>query len=367
MKRGLIQWNKNVVPIEEFEFRIGKTKKTMESRGVDVLAIYGDACQANNLTYLTNFFPYADTGIFVLPLAETPKLFTTHAYRNIPWFNTITWVKDIVCTDHIGEESAEYLKTLDLAGKKTGLVNTRSFPFPIYSVFQKGLACDFIDFTKDFEKIRMVKTKVEKEFTTQAAHIAASSFERVRKAFRQGISGYELAAEVELNSRKKGAEDVLFLIQPDCSPCGLSLPTPDPIEKMCSLEISVEYQGCWAKLGRTLFLEEASQEYEARLGELSRGFCVAVKNLRAGSPFSSLAAELRNQCALSGGNGSLEVYFDPGLEPYWGIHQKAEGVFQNDMIFHVRVVLKSEAGLQMAMSDTYLFENSAASLMFERP
>jgi len=136
MKRGLIQWNKKEVPMEEFESRIEKTKSLMESQGVDILAIYGDACQSNNLSYLTNFFPYADTGIFVLPMNKTPKIFTTHAYRNMPWFNTITWVQDIVCTDDIGTESAMYLKTFDLTGKKIGILNTCSFPFPIYSILK---------------------------------------------------------------------------------------------------------------------------------------------------------------------------------------------------------------------------------------
>lgn len=56
MKRGLIQWNKNEVPEREFESRIEKIKKLMKSRGLDAVAIYGDACQSNNLSYLTNFF-----------------------------------------------------------------------------------------------------------------------------------------------------------------------------------------------------------------------------------------------------------------------------------------------------------------------
>jgi len=353
MKRGLIQWNKNEVPIEEFETRIEKTKSLMESQGVEILAIYGDACQSNNLSYLTNFFPYADTGIFVLPMNNTPKIFTTHAYRNMPWFNTITWVQDIVCTDDIGTESAMYLNTFDLTGKKIGIVNPCSFPFPIYSILKEEISSDFIDLTKDFEKIRMVKTNVEKEFTKKAAHIAGLSLDRVKKTFRQGVSGYDLAAEVELVSRKNGAEDVLCLIQPDNSLSGLSLPTSDPIATMCSVEINVEFQGQWAKLGQTLISTDAPKEVAVKLEELTQCYQSAVVKLRVGISFSSWANGLKNQLEGHDKLESIEIYSDPGLEPYWAIHRNTDGVFQNGMAFYTRTILRLKDKLHLTFSDTF--------------
>ena len=357
MKRGLIQWNKNEVPEREFESRIEKVKRLMKSREVDAVAIYGDASQSGNLTYLTNFFPYADTGLFVLPMAKLPRLFTTHAYRNIPWFNTITWVKDIVCTDDIGGECVKFLNSVNLAGKKIGLIDSRSFPYPIYSSLQDGVTGDYVDLTEDFEKIRMIKSKAELEFTEKAAQIAGMSFEKIKKTFRPGVSGFELAAEAELIARMHGAEDVLFLIQPDSSPLGLSLPTPDPIERVCAVEISVEYQGYWAKLGRTLASVDAPREYAAKLAEFVQCYQNTVKELRVGSTFSSWASALHSQFKKIDGFEELEVYFDPGLEPYWGVHRKKDRVFQNDMVFYTKVILSLKEQLQMALTDTYLFKN----------
>ncbi|MBN1222355.1 MAG: aminopeptidase P family N-terminal domain-containing protein [Candidatus Aminicenantes bacterium] len=357
MKRGLIQWNRNEVPEKEFESRIQKTKSIMKFRGVDAVAIYGDACQSNNLTYLTNFFPYADTGLFVLPLSESPRLFTTHAYRNIPWFNTITWVKDIICADDIGGECVKFLKAVNLAGKKIGIIDNRSFPYPIYSRLQDGASRDFVDLTEDFEKIRMIKSKVELHFIKEAAHIAGMSFEKVKKAFQRGITGYDLASEVELIARKNGAEDVLCLIQPDFSPLGLSLPTSDPFETMCSVEISVEYQGHWARLGRTLITTDAPQEFAVKLKEFLQFYQSAAKKLQVGISFASWAAELRTQIDNLDMVENIEVYSDPGLEPYWGIHRNTDGVFQNGMAFYTKVILRLKDKLQMALSDTYTFEN----------
>jgi Xaa-Pro aminopeptidase len=353
MKRGLIQWNKNEVPEKEFESRIQKTKSLMRAREVDVVAIYGDACQSNNLSYLTNFFPYADTGLFVLPLSESPRLFTTHAYRNIPWFNTITWVKDIVCTDDIGKECVKYLSAFDLESRRIGLINTRSFPYPTYCRLQDSLGCSFSDLTEDFEKIRMVKTKVEMAFIKRAMRITALSFERVKEIFRRGITGFDLASEVELIARKNGAEDVLCLIQPDSSPFGLSLPTSDPFETMCSVEISVEYQGHWAKLGRTLISTDAPKEVGVKLKEFIQCYQSAVAKLRVGTSFASWAAELRIQLDSLDMLENIEIYSDPGLEPYWGMHRNTDGVFQNGIAFYIRAILRFKDKLQMALSDTY--------------
>jgi ectoine hydrolase len=357
MKRGLIQWNKNEVPEKEFGSRIQKTKSLMQARGVDVVAIYGDACQSNNLSYLTNFFPYADTGLFVLLLSESPRLFTTHAYRNLPWFNTITWVKDIVCTDDIGKECVKYLSALNLERRRIGLINTSSFPYPIYCRLQDSLGCGFSDLTEDFDKIRMEKTKVEMEFIKRAMRITELSFERVKKIFRKGITGYDLASEVELIARKNGAEDVLCLIQPDSSPFGLSLPTSEPFETMCSVEISVEYQGHWAKLGRTLISADAPQEVAVKLEEFIQCYQNATAKLRVGTSFASWATELRAQLHNLNKLENIEIYSDPGLEPYWGIHRNTDGVFQDGMAFYTRAILRLKDKLQMALSDTYIVGN----------
>ncbi len=357
MKRGLIQWNKNEVPEKEFETRIQKTKSLMRARGVDVVAIYGDACQSNNLSYLTNFFPYADTGLFVLPLSEYPRLFTTHSYRNIPWFNTITWVKDIVCTGDIGKECVKYLSAFNLERRRIGLVNARSFPYPIYCRLQDSLGCGFSDLTEDFEKIRMVKTKVEMEFIKRAMRITALSFERVKKIFRRGITGYDLASEVELIARKNGAEDVLCLILPDSSPFGLSLPTSDPFKTMCSVEISAEYQGHWAKLGRTLISADAPKEVGVKLKEFIQRYQSAAAKLQVGTSFASWAAELRTQLDSLDMLEKIEIYSDPGLEPYWGIHRNTDGIFQNGMAFYTRVILRFKDKFQMALTDTYTVGN----------
>jgi Xaa-Pro aminopeptidase len=365
MKRGLIEWDKGELSEEEFLVRIERTRSLMRAKGLDVISVYGDACQSGNLSYLTNFFPYADTGIFTLPVSGAPKLFTTHAYRNIPWFNTITWIKDIVCTDNMGRELVNHLLSIDLVHRAIGLAHTRTFPYPIYETLREKIECDLIDLTREFEKMRAIKSATELKFTREAAKIAAESCQRLKEVFRPGLTGYELAAEVELKARQSGAQDLFFSIQPDSAPSGLTQPVSQAIQKSCGVEIGVEFKGYWAKLGRTLFCDNQPEKNKKRNGEFLQRYKRATSELNEGQSLKEFSQKINDHLVKMSGIEEVRIYLDPGLEPYWDTHLRHDGIVQKNMVLYVKTDIKFMDNLMLTVSDTYTTQNTGPLLLTE--
>lgn len=367
MKRGLIYWNKNEIPQQEFSARITRVRNLMASKNLDAVAIYGDASQSSSLSYLSNFIPYADTGIFILPFSGTPRLFTTHAYRNMPWFRTITWVEDIVCTNSIGEECVKYLKSIDLPEKGIGLVQTRAFPYSVFKLFQNQLGYELVDITDDFEYLRSIKSEKEMRFVSKAADIAVESLKSASKIFKPGLSGYEMAAEIELSARSQGAEDLFCFIHPDDSLSGMTLPSSQKINQYCSIEICVEYNSYWAKVGRKIFTSESSKTADEKSKNFSMLYRGAIENLCPGQSPKKFLQRIKEQLKKIEGMQKISVYFDLGLEPYWATHlnntTKIAKPFEKNMVLYLKVNIIFEDNFFLSHTDTYILQDSKPLLL----
>jgi hypothetical protein len=367
MKRGLIFWDKNTWPEEEFFLRVEKVKVAMRSENLDAVVIYGDASQSGNLAYLTNFFPYADTGVFVLPLHSPPKLFTTHAYRNMSWFRTITWVKDIICTNFIGRDCADYLASIDKPYLRIGFVHTRAFPYPIFEAIQKRLRCDFMDFTGPYEDLRAIKSERELSYIWKAANIAMDSFRNLAGILHPGISGFDIAAELERNTRQQGAEDLFCFIQPDGSPEGLNWPNSRQILRYFSVEIAVEYNGYWSKLGRTMTLDSLFEAVQLGVSRFSEVYLESLRDWHVGQPARSFFEELKFRLQKLKEPQDVLCQIDFGLEPYWGTHflknKNLERPIENRMALYLQASLALSDNLRVLRSDTIVIKNSKPTLI----
>jgi Xaa-Pro aminopeptidase len=362
MKRGLIAWDRETWPEEEFRQRIEQIKGAMRRNGLDAVLIYGDANQSGDLAYLTHFIPYADTGVFALPIQARPKLFTTHAYRNLPWFETITWIDDIICTNNLGGECADYLSLLNVPNPRIGAVPAQSFPYPVARAVEKRLSCQIIDFTDPYEEIRVVKSDRELSSISTAADIALDSFSGLVSELRPGISGFDIAAELERAARSKGAEDLFCFIEADGASDGLSLPNAKPIFQHASIEIVVEYNGYWTRLGRTVVLDASLITLGNRLGQFTNAYLKCLDHWRPGHTIRSLCQELSSRW-----KGPVHIQVDYGLEPYWGTYafknECAEGTFRDNMALYLQASTILRGGLRLLRTDTIVLKDSKPGLI----
>jgi Xaa-Pro dipeptidase len=73
-------------------------------------------------------------------------------------------------------------------------------------VFPQG---EFIDATPLIRKVRMIKTDYEVRIIQDAAHQVDKVCQRAREIIREGMSDFELAAELEFTARKEGHQGLL--------------------------------------------------------------------------------------------------------------------------------------------------------------
>lgn len=367
MKRGWIFWDRNELPESEFFLRIEKIKNAMRTEKLDAVVIYGDALQSGNLAYLTHFFPYADTGAFIMPIDSPPRLVTTHAYRNMPWFNTITWVKDIVCTDFMGRECADYLASIDKRFQKIGLISGQSLPYSVFEAIQRKIECEFLDFSAAYEELRINKSERELAFIEKAAAIAEDSFKDLAAAIRPGMSGFEIAAALERAVRRRGAEDLICFIQPDGSPEGLTWPDSRRVQDYFSVEIAVEYNGYWAKLGRSVALDRSFRAFQPMIERYTQA-CARFLEDEFATPTPTLVLKgLRSRIKGIEQLRFLRLHADFGLEPYWGTHSlKSEREpirLKNHMALYVQARMELDDRARLLRTDTYIIRDSRPVLL----
>ncbi len=360
MKRGLIFWDRAAWPEEEFRLKIERVRIAMRREGLDVLLVYGDACQSGDLSYLTHFIPYADTGLFVLPAHGRPRLFTTHALRNMAWFRTITWVEDIVCTNHIGDECAMYLGGLGISGPRIGTVPARAFPHAVVSAVLARTGAVLSDFTAAYEELRAVKSDYELASVRKAGTIAVAVLQGLSGCWRPGITGFDIAAEAEREARSLGSEDLFCFIQAD-NDSELTLPAAGRILRRASVEIAIEYNGYWAKLGRTMILEgpvDISSSLD-RFGDAYRAGLEAWQGNR------HLPSFFENVRARWGAPVAFQTDF--GLEPYWGMNplrdKSGDGILKDQGVLYLQATAILKGWGRFLRTDTFAFKDGKPELI----
>jgi len=204
-------------------------------------------------------------------------------------------------------------------------------------------------------------------FVRKAADIAVESLKSAGKIFKPGLSSYEIAAEIELSARSQGAEDLFCFIQPDNSPSGITLPSSQKINRHCSIEISVEYESYWAKLGRKIFTLESSRAADEKIKSFSQLYRGATENLCPGQSPRKLLQRIKEQLKQIEGMQKISVYFDLGLEPYWATHLnnniKITKPFEKNMVFYLKVNIRFEDNFFLTQTDTYILQDSKPLLL----
>src|SRR5712691_2112870 len=95
MKRGLIRWDREALPPSAFDARLAKARKALEDRDLPALVVYSDVWRANQARYLTNFMPYWNRSLVVIPREGGPVLLCALSPRVYPWIRSVTVFQEI--------------------------------------------------------------------------------------------------------------------------------------------------------------------------------------------------------------------------------------------------------------------------------
>src|SRR6266545_3092623 len=98
MRRGLMGWNADELPIAVLQERIGRLRAAMEKSRLQALLIYTNLVRPSAVSYLTGFTPYWSEGILLVGRDGQPTFATALSKRVANWIRSVSPVGEIINT-----------------------------------------------------------------------------------------------------------------------------------------------------------------------------------------------------------------------------------------------------------------------------
>ena len=81
MRRGLISWSRQEVPVETLESRVVRLQQGMRTQGLDAVLAHTSIARPAAVSWLTQFVPYFNEGLLVIPARGGPTLLAAFSKR----------------------------------------------------------------------------------------------------------------------------------------------------------------------------------------------------------------------------------------------------------------------------------------------
>jgi hypothetical protein len=315
MKRGLISWDRAELPAAAFDTRLSALYQLCADFDVPALVAYSDVCRSNDVRYISNYMPYWNRALTVVPRGERPILLCALSPRVYPWIKSVTVHETILPSPNL---PAQLVKLCAEKGwSKVGMIDQAGLPNDLFTQFGAE-KIEFVDIPRG--AFRPVATESEVAMHRRAALLAREilAAEVTRTAI--GLTDHELTGRLERRLRRAGAEDLVVLI---CDGYTVPLPaTGKKINESSSATVALEYNGHWVKLSRNIDnISSALPPPPAAEADIHREL------LSGRYPWEGLASpdEARNmitsiQVMIRRGENRL-YYGDTGIQDCDGWHQ----------------------------------------------
>jgi Xaa-Pro aminopeptidase len=236
MKRGLIIWDKTELPPAVFETRLAKVRRALAAQDLPALLVYSDVWRSREGRHLTNYMPYWNRSLIVIPREQPPVLLCGLSPRVYPWIKSVTIFEEI-------RPASKLVPTLvqlcsERAWTKLGVLDLARLPHEIQLPLEASQveAADVqLDLTDEAE------TAMDRRAAQMAREILTAELPR-----GAGLTDYQFSGRLERAFRRAGAEDLVLLFS-----TGGSAPRPargDLLGDRYSVAVALEYRGHWARI-----------------------------------------------------------------------------------------------------------------------
>jgi hypothetical protein len=250
MRRGLIQWDENELPLDILRRRTDRLRRAMKNADCDAVILYTNFIRCAAVAWLTGFSPYWADGILVVTSDADPLFATTLSKRMGSWIQGVMPNGVVVTSPTPGQLAARQLA--EIGARRVGILELPDFPAGLYADLAANVKSDFIDASELFAQARWPADETELKLLRHASGIARNALWRiVPEAF--GSAG-DLVAAAEKSARMDGAEEVYVAVAPDLdqSQIFLRLSGGAPLGRRFAIRASVAYKGSWIRAIRTL-------------------------------------------------------------------------------------------------------------------
>lgn len=193
-------------------------RQEMARKGLDCLFIWGNnrswGVGMANIRYITHVG--CREAIALLPPKGEPVCFAGNPHYYEPYnifASSQSWVSDVRPLAGVGPV-AEAIEEMGLEKGKFGIIDSKTalslytVPYELFkNLMEKLPGINFVNFTDDFERIRMVKSAEEISFLDKAGQIANRMVKKMMEVAAPGVRECEVYAEMTKELLVSGGED----------------------------------------------------------------------------------------------------------------------------------------------------------------
>lgn len=237
MKRGWITWDQTELPRAAFEARLAPVRQCLGERELPAMVVYTDIWRSNRVRHFSNFMPYWNRALLVIPREGAPVLLCGLSPRVYPWIRSVTILEEILPSPNLPQRLRQL--SAERGWKRIGALDFASFPKDLFTPLQDIAedislpeAPDEWELAMHRHAVRMARERLANEIPSAA-----------------GLSDHDFTGRLERQFRHAGAEDLVILLTNGRTP-----PAPPRGQKLTSsfsISVALEYRGHWAKVVRS--------------------------------------------------------------------------------------------------------------------
>ncbi len=280
MRRGLMEWNAQELPVAALEARIARLRAAMKSAGFDAFIVYTNLVRPSAVAWLTGFTPYWSEALLLVPRDGKLTFATALSNRVADWIRANNPVSEVTSTPKPGLLLGERLAK-DAAVKRVGVLEWDSLPSELAdNLTAAAPAIEWTDGSAAFASLRRGIDDTERKLLARADAMAAAALAET-KASDAGT----LAGLIEQHARLAGAEEAYIAVAPDLVADRrlTRLSQRVPLAERFAARASVAYKGVWVRRTRTFSADGGVAPADA-------WFAGVIRSIEAGKPFGAQLA-----------------------------------------------------------------------------
>jgi len=282
MRRGLMQWNPEELPVAVLEARIELLRGEMKRVGLDAFILYTNLVRPSAVAHLTGFTPYWSEGLLLVGRTGRLVFATALSNRVADWIRSTNPVSEVVSTPRPGKLLGDRLAS-DAAVKRVGVLELDAMPSELAGdLAAAASAVEWIDGSTSFARVRRRIDTAEQRLLAHADALAVAALDQPATTTDAGT----LAGIVEQHARLAGAEEIYVALAPDLvSDRRLNrVSKPAALANRFAVRASLAYKGSWVRRTRTFAPNGAVADADV-------WFAGVVRDIEPGTPITSRLAQ----------------------------------------------------------------------------
>lgn len=249
MRRGLMAWEADEIPVRVLTERAARLQAAMATADQDAIILYTNFIRSAAVSHLSAFSPYWADGMLLVPRKGEIVFATTLSKRVGTWIQSVKPVGDLVNSPTPGKVLGERLAK---AGgvRRVAILELDAFPAGLYAELSAALpGVEFVDGSEAFASSRVPADPIELHLLQRADTVAQAALASLREANTVGAA----AGAVEVHARLHGAEEVYVAIAPDLDSDRrfIRLSGDHPLGRRFAIRATVAYKGSWVRHTKT--------------------------------------------------------------------------------------------------------------------